>query len=55
MPAIVGNIIVLVILGVAVAFAVRSLIKAHKSGGCCGDCCSCGKGGCSTSASPSKK
>ena len=38
-----GNSIVIAVLAVAVALAVRSLWKAHKSGGhCSGDCGSCG-------------
>ena len=37
-----GTFIVLVVLGVAVALAVRSLYKQHKSrSGCSGDCCGC--------------
>ncbi len=40
-PGIVGNIIVLTILGVVVFLAVRSLHKQHKNGSCCGDCSKC--------------
>ena len=41
MPSIVGNLIVLAVVGVIVVFAIRAMIKKHKSGGCCGDCCNC--------------
>ena len=42
MPPILGNIIVIAVLAVAVALAVRSLWKSHKSGGGCnGDCGNC--------------
>lgn len=40
-----GDIIVLSVLGVIVALAVRSMVKDHKSGGCAGcshNCHSCG-------------
>ena len=41
--SILGNLIVIVVLAVVVALAVRSLWKSHKSGGhCTGDCGSCG-------------
>ena len=48
MSGLVGNILVLTVLAVAVALAVRSMWRAHKSGGHCGgDCGSCGGcGGC---------
>ena len=43
MPSILANLIVIAILAVVVAFAVRSIIKKRKSGGgCSGDCSSCG-------------
>ena len=43
MSAALGNGIVIAILAVAVALAVRSLWKSYKSGGHCnGDCSSCG-------------
>lgn len=43
MPSIIGNGIVIAVLVVVVALAVRSLWKSHKSGGHCnGDCSSCG-------------
>lgn len=42
MPPILGNIIVIAVLAVAVALAVRSLWKSHKpGGGCNGDCAHC--------------
>lgn len=41
MPPILGNIIVIAVLAVAVALAVRSLWKSHKHGGCSGDCAHC--------------
>ncbi|MBD5147640.1 MAG: FeoB-associated Cys-rich membrane protein [Oscillibacter sp.] len=42
MPPIVGNLIVLLALGLVVGLAVRSLWRSHKSGGhCSGDCGSC--------------
>lgn len=44
MPGIWGNVIVLTVLAVVVALAVRSVWKSHKSGGHCGgNCESCGK------------
>nr|WP_325303928.1 FeoB-associated Cys-rich membrane protein [uncultured Dysosmobacter sp.] len=48
MSSLIGNILVLTILAVAVALAVRSMWRTHKSGGHCGgDCGSCGGcGGC---------
>ncbi len=48
MPTILGNLIVIVVLGLVVALAVRSLRKDRKTGGhCTGNCGSCGKcGGC---------
>lgn len=42
MPAGLGNAIVIAVLIAVVALAVRSLWKSHKSGGCNGDCASCG-------------
>lgn len=48
MPSILGNAIVIVVLVVVVALAIRSLWKSHKSGGhCSGDCSTCG--GCHSS------
>ena len=45
MPEILGNLIVLAVLAIVVALAVRSVWKSHKSGGHCnGDCGSCGSG-----------
>lgn len=42
MPPILGNIIVIAVLAVAVALAVRSLWKSRRSGGgCSGDCAHC--------------
>ena len=42
MPPILGNIIVIAVLAVVVALAVRSLWTSHKSGGGCnGDCGNC--------------
>ena len=46
MPSIIGNLIVLAVVIAIVAFAIRSMIKKHKAGGCCGCDCGCG-GGCS--------
>ena len=49
MPGTLGHMIVLAVLAVAVALAVRSVWKSHKAGGhCSGDCGSCGSchGGC---------
>ena len=49
MPGTLGNMIVLAVLAVAVALAVRPVWKSHKAGGhCSGDCGSCGSchGGC---------
>jgi hypothetical protein len=48
MSSMIGNILVLTILAAAVALAVRSMWRSHKSGGHCGgDCGSCGGcGGC---------
>ncbi len=43
MPAILGNLIVLAVLGVAIFLAARSLHKKRKSSpGCNGDCSRCG-------------
>lgn len=43
MPSVFGNIIVIAVLAIVVALAVRSLWKSHKAGGhCSGDCSSCG-------------
>lgn len=52
MPAILGNIIVIALLGTAVFFALRSIIRSKKSGGCSGDCSSCG---CSCSSAQKAK
>ncbi len=42
MPAIFGNALVIAALLAAVALAVRSLYKAHRSGkGCSGNCANC--------------
>ena len=41
-----GNLIVLAVLAIVVALAVRSVWKAHKAGGHCGGDCSCGGGDC---------
>jgi hypothetical protein len=39
----VGNLIVLAVVAIAVALAIRSLWKTHKNGGGCnGDCSQCG-------------
>ncbi len=43
MSGIVGNLIVIAVLGVVVFLAARGLYKQHKSGGCGGDCSSCSK------------
>ena len=40
MPAILGNLIVIAVLAIVVALAVRSLWREHKKGGCCGGNCS---------------
>lgn len=43
MSGVLGNVIVLAVLAIVVALAVRSLWRFHKSGGHCnGDCGSCG-------------
>lgn len=43
MPGILGNIIVLLVLAVAVVFAVRFIRRSHKDGSHCGgDCSKCG-------------
>ncbi|MGM9619090.1 MAG: FeoB-associated Cys-rich membrane protein [Oscillospiraceae bacterium] len=51
MPGILGNLIVIAVLLLVVALAIRSLWKSHKSGGgCSGDCSrcqGCHGGGCS--------
>ncbi|MGI5976304.1 MAG: FeoB-associated Cys-rich membrane protein [Candidatus Limivicinus sp.] len=54
MSGIWGNIIVFAILAVVIFFAVRSIIKKHKSRSCCGDCASC-CGGCTSVSSEKKK
>ena len=42
MPAVFGNMIVIAVLIVVAALAVRSLWRSHKSGGGCnGDCGNC--------------
>lgn len=49
MPGYLGYVIVIAVLAIVVALAVRSLWKEHKAGGhCSGDCGSCGgcHGGC---------
>ena len=44
MSSIVGNLIVLAVVGLIVAYAIRAMYRKHKSGGCCGgDCCNCKK------------
>lgn len=43
----IGDIIVIAVILVLVAIAVRSLYNLKKKGGCCGECSSCGCG-CST-------
>lgn len=43
MPAVLGNLIVILILAAIVALALRSMHRARKNGSrCSGDCCSCG-------------
>lgn len=43
MSPILGNLIVVLVLGAAVLLAIRSLWKTHKEGGhCSGDCGRCG-------------
>ena len=43
MPPMLGNLIVLLVLAMVAALAVRSLWKDHKQGsGCHGDCANCG-------------
>lgn len=49
MPGSLGYVIVIAVLAVIVALAVRSIWRSHRSGGGChGDCSSCGGygGGC---------
>ena len=46
MSGIWGNVIVLAVLAIVVALAVRSVWKSHKSGGHCGGDCSCCGGDC---------
>ncbi|WP_155267212.1 FeoB-associated Cys-rich membrane protein [Ruminococcus flavefaciens] len=41
----IADIVILAVIGLAVALAVRYIVKSSKNGGCCGDCGSCG--GCS--------
>ncbi len=41
MPA-VGDLVIIALLAVAVFFAVRSIRKTKKKGGCTGNCASCG-------------
>lgn len=42
MPSILGNLLVIAVLAIVVALAVRSLWREHKSGsGCGGNCASC--------------
>ena len=44
-----GDIIVLVVLGIIIALVIRGMWKNHKSGkhcGCSGDCGSCCSGNC---------
>ena len=36
-----GDMILLAVLGVCVFFAVRSLLRNKKKGGCCGNCAGC--------------
>lgn len=42
MPPILGNIIVIAVLAAVIGLAVRSLWRSRKTGGCSGDCASCG-------------
>ena len=43
MSPVLGNLIVILVLGLVVALAVRSMWQSHKRGGHCnGDCASCG-------------
>jgi hypothetical protein len=54
MTAILGNLIVVLILGIIVFFAVRALYRSHKNGtGCSCDCGSCG--GCGGHCATGKK
>lgn len=41
----IADIVILAVIALAVALAVRYIVKSSKKGGCCGDCGSCG--GCS--------
>jgi len=52
MPAILGNLIVLLVLVAVVALAFRSLWRDRKQGGCNGDCARCG--GCGGHKSPAR-
>ncbi len=45
MPELLGTLLILALVAVVVFFAVRSLWRQHKAGGCCGNCAQCG--GCS--------
>lgn len=45
MPPILGNLIVLLVLAIVVALAIRSLWRSHKQGGHCNGGCAC-CGGC---------
>ena len=48
-----GNLIVLAVIAVIVGFAVRSVIKTHKGGGCGCGCDGCS--GCGTAKKTDKK
>ena len=52
MTAIIANILVLLVLGVVVFFAARSLMRTFKKGGCAG--CSGGSCGCGCGKSEKK-
>lgn len=36
-----ADIVLIIIIAAAIVFAVRSVIKQSKRGGCCGDCAGC--------------
>ena len=36
-----GDMIVIVLLGLCIVLAIRSMYKANKQGGCCGNCSKC--------------
>ena len=54
MPPILGNIIALLAVALLVYVSARNLWGGHKSGGCSGNCASCG-GGCSCGSTSSAK